>query len=93
MRRILISALAALLLALASFGSALGHVHGITPLNADACDAPPANANAGGNGTNGTPADDANDGPIAGVIPFGTGNAEAGNLDNGEGGRNSALCD
>lgn len=90
MRRFLISVLAATLLALASLGGALGHVHGITPLSCNVHD----NANSGGNGTNGTPADDANGGPIAGVIPFGTGNAEAGNLTNPGGGRlNSALCD
>jgi hypothetical protein len=86
MRRFLISALAATLLALASFGSALGHVHGVTPLPCNTHD----NANSGGNGTNGTAADDANGGPITGVIPFGVGNAE-GKL--GDGGRHSSLCD
>ena len=51
-------------------GVASAHVHGITPLN-DV----PANENAGGNGTNGTPADDGEGGPIKGLIPRDTGNA------------------
>jgi hypothetical protein len=91
MRRFITSMLAGMLLVLALAGSALGHVHGITPLNCTGLTT--ENANAGGNGTNGTQADDLNGGPIAGVIPFGTGNAEAGNLTNPGGGRlHSALC-
>ena len=87
MRRITISLIAALLLALASFSSALGHVHGITPLGCMTHDNPIS----GANGTNGTPADDANGGPIAGVIPITLGNAP---LTSGvDGGRHSALCD
>lgn len=73
MRRFTISLLAGLVLAIASLGSALGHVHGITPLNCAGVTT--ENANAGGNGTNGTPADDANGGPIAGIIPTTTGEA------------------
>jgi hypothetical protein len=73
MRKFTISLLAGLLLAIASVGSALGHVHGITPLNCPGVTT--ENANAGGNGTNGTPADDANGGPIAGIIPTTTGSA------------------
>lgn len=90
MRRFTISLLAALVLTLASLGSALGHVHGITPLH-PSCALTTANANAGANGTNGTPADDANGGPIAGVIPVTTGNAPL-VLGPGVGGRHSALC-
>ena len=62
-------ALAIVLLAFAAV-PAFAHVHGITPL--DECGQ--ANANAGGNGTNGTPADDGNGGPIEGLIPRDTGN-------------------
>lgn len=87
MRRFIVSLLSALALALASLGSALGHAHGITPLLCLSTD----NANSGGNGTNGTPADDANGGPITGVIPINVGNAP---LVSGEdGGRNAAVCD
>lgn len=89
MRRFMTSLLAGSLLAIALAGSALGHVHPITPLN---CNAHDNAATSGGFGANTTPAAAPN-GPISGVIPFGTGNAEAGNLDNGEGGQNSALCD
>ncbi|HET9498134.1 MAG TPA: hypothetical protein VFP83_07390 [Candidatus Limnocylindria bacterium] len=90
MRRFTTSLLAGLVLVIALAGSALGHVHGVTPLP---CNANDNAATSGGNRTNTTPAAAANGGPISGVIPFGTGNAEAGNLDSGEGGRNSALCD
>ncbi|HJT63285.1 MAG TPA: hypothetical protein VJ839_00770 [Candidatus Limnocylindria bacterium] len=90
MRRFMTSLLAGMLLVIALAGSALGHVHGVTPLP---CNAHDNATKSGGLGTNTTPAADANGGPIFGVIPFGTGNAEAGNLDSGEGGRNSALCD
>jgi hypothetical protein len=86
MRRWTISIVAALLLAAASLGTALGHVHGITPLGCVTTDNPIA----GANGTNGTPADDANGGPIAGLIPRDTGNAP---LTTGDGGRHSSLCD
>ncbi|MDA1280789.1 MAG: hypothetical protein O3B95_12270 [Chloroflexi bacterium] len=61
-------------------GVASAHVHGITPL----IDISVENANAGGNGTNGTPADDANGGPITGLIPRDTGNSP---LTSGDGGR------
>ena len=88
MRRFTISLLAALVLAIASVGSALGHVHGITPLGCVTTDNPLA----GGNGTNGTAADDANDGPITGVIPIAVGKAPfSSNV--GDAGQHSALCD
>jgi len=68
--------LAVLVFALMPVASA--HVHGVTPLSCGI-----GNANSGGNGTNGTPADDANDGPITGVIPIDTGNSP---LEFGDGG-------
>jgi hypothetical protein len=55
----------------AAVPAASAHVHAGTPLSQCTVD----NANSGGNGTNGTPADDANLGPIAGFIPRDTGNA------------------
>ena len=87
MRRFTVSLLAALVLALASLGSALGHAHGITPLSCLTTD----NANSGGNGTNGTAADDANGGPITGVIPINVGNAPL--VSGVDGGRRAAVCD
>ena len=74
MQRFTISLLAVLVLNIASVGGALGHVHGITPLNCPGSYTT-ENANAGGSGTNGTPADDATGGPMAGIIPTTTGNA------------------
>jgi len=85
MRRWTISIMAALMLTVASLGTALGHVHGITPLSCMTND----NALSGANGTNGTPADDANGGPIAGLIPATLGHAP---LVSGDGGKHSALC-
>jgi hypothetical protein len=86
MRRFTISLLAGLMLTLASLGSALGHVHGITPLGCVTT----ANPLAGGNGTNGTRADDDLGGPIFGVIPISLGNAPL--VSGVDGGRHSALC-
>ena len=71
-------ALAIVLLAFAAV-PAFAHVHGVTPL----LDCAQANSNAGGNGTNDTPAADANGGPIKGLIPRDTGNAP---IDGGDGG-------
>ena len=88
MRRLIASVLLAAALSVLSVASAFAHVHGVTPLN---CDGVPNNANAGGNGTNGTPADDANGGPIAGIIPIGTGNASFTPGD-GVAGQNSSHC-
>jgi hypothetical protein len=88
MRRFIVSLLAALALALASLGSALGHAHGITPLLCLSTD----NAEkSGGLGTNGTAADDDNGGPITGVIPISVGNAPL--VSGVDGGRNAAVCD
>lgn len=71
MRRSIILLAAVMLLMLAAIPAASAHVHAGTPL----LDCGQANANAGGNGTNGTPADDANGGPITGFIPRDTGKA------------------
>ena len=85
MRRLITTLFATLLLTLTLAGSVLGHVHGITPLGCMTHDP----AVAGANGTNGTPADDANGGPIAGVIPISMGAPLVSGVD---GGRHSALC-
>ena len=79
MRRSILLLALVLLMMLAAVPAASGHVHGVTPL----IDCGQANANAGGNGTNGTPADDANGGPIFGLIPRDVGN---GNITGGGGG-------
>lgn len=60
------------------------HVHGITPLAPCSVD----NLNSGALGTDGTPADDANGGPIVGLIPRDTGNAP---LTVGDGGRTAPV--
>lgn len=75
MRRLIAAVLLAAALSLLSVASAFAHVHGVTPLNCPAgtADSVPNNTNAGGLGTDGTPADDANGGPIVGVIPVAMG--------------------
>ena len=73
MRRFTISLLAGLVLTIASFGSVLGHVHGITPLGCPGFTT--ENANAGASRTEDGPADSELGGPIIGQIPTGTGNA------------------
>lgn len=87
MRRLMTAVLLAGALTLVSLGTAFGHVHGVTPLN---CAGVPNNPNAGALATDGTPADDANGGPIVGLIPRDTGESV---LLGGDGGRNSSLCD
>jgi hypothetical protein len=64
-------ALPLLVLLLAIAAPAFAHDHGITPLPDCTVD----NPNSGANGTDGTPADDANGGPITGLIPRDVGNA------------------
>ncbi len=78
--------LALLLVALlmATAAPAFAHVHGITPLPQCTAD----NANSGALGTDGTPADDANGGPITGLIPRDVGNAP---LTVGDGGFGAAT--
>lgn len=79
MRRTILMALLVALMMFAMVPVASAHVHGITPLTCEGV----GNANSGGNGTNGTPADDANGGPIRGLIPRDVGNAP---IDVGDGG-------
>lgn len=69
---------------LAGTQASFAHVHGITPLSQCTVD----NPNSGGLGTDGTPADDANGGPIVGLIPRDTGNAP---LAPGDGGRTAPV--
>lgn len=83
MRRLLLSLAMALTLGLATVGSALGHVHGITPLR---CVGVAAD---GANRTNGTPASAANGGPVGGLIPRDVGSAP---LTVGDGGFDTPAC-
>jgi hypothetical protein len=63
---------------------AMAHVHGVTPLSGCTVD----NPNSGGLATDGTPADDANGGPIAGLIPRDTASSP---LVPGDGGSGAAT--
>jgi hypothetical protein len=83
MRKLLISLLAAIALSLAGLGSALGHVHGITPLR---CVGVPDD---GANAVDHTAAAAANGGPIGGLIPRDVGNAP---LTAGDGGFDTPAC-
>jgi hypothetical protein len=83
MRRLILSSLVAVLLALATVGSALGHVHGITPLRCVGV------ADDGANAVDTTPGAAANDGPIGGLIPRDVGNAP---LTVGDGGFDTPAC-
>ena len=87
MRRSMLLLVFVLLLMLAALPAASAHVHGITPLNNLACTGVD-NTVTGGNATNGGPADDANEGPIEGLIPRDTGRAP---LTGGDGGRNAPV--
>lgn len=82
--RLLVATLAVLAILGVSGGVAAAHVHGITPLDGCTVDSP----NSGARGTDGTPADDANGGPIAGLIPRDTGQAP---LTGGDGGSGAAT--
>jgi hypothetical protein len=86
MNKRFMAALIAALVALSITGSLVSaHVHGITPLNGCSVD---NFAKSGAKGTDGTPADDANGGPITGLIPRDTGNAP---LTVGDGGFGAAT--
>ena len=77
--------------ALGTAGTASAHVHGITPLLGLSCNVDLGTA--GANATNGTPADDANGGPIKGLIPRDTGNAPlTGGPGTGGFGKTTANC-
>ncbi|MBM4436063.1 MAG: hypothetical protein FJ029_02250 [Actinobacteria bacterium] len=84
MRRLLAIAIVAIGVTVGTAAPAFAHVHGITPLNGCTVD----NPNSGARGTDGTPADDANGGPITGLIPRDTGNAP---LTVGDGGFGAAT--
>ena len=77
--RLLLAALAGLVLVGLSGGIASAHVHGITPLRDCTVD----NANSGALAVNDTPASTTNGGPITGLIPRDVGSAP---LTSGDGG-------
>jgi hypothetical protein len=83
MRRLLICLGLALALALTMGGSALGHVHGLTPLRCVGVE------DDGANRTDTTPASADNGGPIFGLIPRDVGNAP---LTVGDGGFDTPAC-
>jgi len=83
MRRLFISSALALTLAPTMGGSALGHVHGITPLRCVGVE------DDGANRTDSTPAAAANGGPISGLIPRDVGSAP---LSVGDGGFDTPAC-
>jgi len=83
MRRLVFSLLLALAMALATVGTALGHVHGITPLRCVGV------ADDGANRTDNTPAATANGGPIGGLIPRDVGRAP---ITVGDGGFDTPAC-
>ena len=87
MRRLIVILVSVLFSMLAIVPAASAHVHGITPLLDLGCHV--NNSVTGGNATNGTPADDANGGPISGLIPRDTGNAP---LTGGDGGRTAPVA-
>jgi hypothetical protein len=70
MRRTLASFGLAIVLGATLAGGASAHVHGITPLNCVGV------ADDGAFATDGTAADDANGGPLTGLIPRDTGEAD-----------------
>lgn len=83
MRRLLLGLALALTLGLTTVGSALGHVHGITPLR---CVGVAAD---GANRVDTTPAARANGGPVGGLIRRDVGNAP---LTVGDGGFDTPAC-
>jgi hypothetical protein len=83
MRRVVLSLTLALTLGLTMVGSALGHVHGITPLRCVGV------ADDGANRTDTTPASTVNGGPVGGLIPRDVGNAP---LTVGDGGFDTPAC-
>lgn len=96
MRRLITAVLLATTLSLLSVASAFAQVHGVTPLNCpvdspNILDTVPNNPNAGGQATQGTPADDGEGGPIIAPIPINTGNAPFGS-NSGDAGQHSSHC-
>jgi hypothetical protein len=92
MRRVATAGILAAALSLVTVATTFGQVHGITPLNCPAIgDTVPNNPKAGGQGTQGTPADDALGGPITAPIPINTGNAPFA-ANSGDAGQHSSHC-
>lgn len=87
MRRSILLLVFVLSLMVAVLPAASAHVHGITPLLNLGCTGVEFGGT-GANGTNGTPADDANGGPITGLIPRDTGRAP---LTLGDGGKTAPV--
>ena len=83
MRRLVIAIAVTGLMSLASLGTTLGHVHGITPLRCVGV------ADDGANAVDGTPAATGNGGPIGGLIPRDVGKAP---LTGGDGGFDTPAC-
>jgi hypothetical protein len=83
LKNILVTLVLVAVLTLLSAASALGHVHGITPLRCVGV------ADDGANRTDTTPAAAANGGPIQGLIPRDVGNAP---LTVGDGGFDTPAC-
>jgi hypothetical protein len=83
MRRLLLSLALAGTLALTMVGTALGHVHGLTPLRCVGV------ADDGANRVDRTPAGRTNGGPVGGLIPRDVGKAP---LTVGDGGFDTPAC-
>jgi len=83
MRRLVFSLILALTLGLTTVGTAVGHVHGLTPLRCVSV------ADDGANRTDDTPASTLNGGPVGGLIPRDVGSAP---LTVGDGGFDTPAC-
>ncbi|MBI2777661.1 MAG: hypothetical protein HYX57_10430 [Chloroflexi bacterium] len=83
LRHLLVSLSITGVLTLTMVATAVGHVHGITPLRCVGV------AGDGANATNSTPAAAANGGPIRGLIPRDVGNAP---ITVGDGGFDTPAC-
>lgn len=93
MRRLITAVLLAAALSLVGVASAFAQVHGVTPLSCPdgPADSVPNNPNAGGQATQGTPADDEEGGPIDAPIPIDTGKAPFAS-NSGDAGQHSSHC-
>lgn len=90
MRRLILTLLFAGSLVVGLAPVALGHVHGITPLNELGCKVD--NLITGGNRADDGPAGADNGGPIAGLIPRDVGNAPLTGGDGGFGAASDTVC-
>ena len=84
-KKLLLAVVVSMMAAMMFGGVASAHVHGITPLGN--IDGDPEDT-AGGRGTDGTPADVAEGGPIKGLIPRDTGKSP---LEPGDGGKGAPV--